>query len=134
MGFAYFRFMRLAQKRGQHVRRLQVKIIVRTIKICGHRRNEIGAVFPRIGLAEFNAGDLRYCVSFTCWLKRASEQGRFWNRLRRELGIDAGASKKEKLAHPGFVGRVNDVVLNPQVTESKLDWKIVVCLDAADLR
>src|SRR5207244_9812222 len=97
MGFAYFRFMRLAQKRGQHVRRLQVKIIVRTIKICGHRRNEIGAVFPRIGLAEFNAGDLRYCVSFTCWLKRASEQGRFWNWWCRGLGIGSDEFKRGTL-------------------------------------
>jgi hypothetical protein len=29
------------------------------------------------------------------------------------------------------VGRVNDVVLNPQIIEQELDWKIVIRLDTA---
>jgi hypothetical protein len=31
-----------------------------------------------------------------------------------------------------LVGRTNDVVLDPQILEQKLDRIIVVCLDAAD--
>src|SRR5438132_196655 len=46
---------------------------------------------------------------------------------------NAVASEKEQFAHTGPVGRVDDVVLNPQIIEQKLDWKIVVRLDAADL-
>ena len=99
------------------MRRFQIEIIVRTIKVRGHGGNKIGAVLARIGLAKLDARDLRNRVSFIGWLERTAEQSGFWNRLGRELGINAGASEKEQFAHPGFAGRVDDVVLNPQIIE-----------------
>jgi hypothetical protein len=52
--------------------------------------------------------------------------------LRRELGIDARASKKKQLPYSEFVGCLNYIVLNPQIIEEELDRKIVVRLDATD--
>src|SRR5881394_4548431 len=92
--------MRLTQKRGEDMRRFKIEIIVRTVKIRGHGGNKIGAILSRIGLAKLNTRDLGNCVSFVGWLKRTAEQSGFWNRLGRELGINAGASEKEQFAHP----------------------------------
>ena len=126
--------MRLAQKRGQHVRCLQIETIVRPVKVRWHNRDEGRAVLARICLAEFDSGNLRDCVGFIRWFQRTGEQGGFWNRLRSEFRVNTGAAKKEQFAHTSFEGGTNDVVLNAQIFEQKLNRVFVVCFYPADLR
>src|SRR6266550_5225112 len=89
-------------------------------------------MFASVRLAKLDPGNLRYCVSFVRRFQRPAQQLCFRDWLLRELRVNTGASKKEKFACTVLVGRTNDVVLDPQILEQKLDWKIVVCLDAAD--
>src|SRR5215471_13562262 len=110
-----FRFMRLAQKCGKRVRRLQSETIVRPIKVRWHHRDEGRAVLARICLAEFDSRNLCDCVGFIRGFQRTGEQSGFWNRLRSEFRVNTGAAKEEQFAYTSFEGGTNDVVLNAQV-------------------
>src|SRR5713101_9724143 len=105
--------MRFAQKGRKNMRREQIEIVIRPVKIGGHGGNEIRAKLACICLTKLNTGDLSYCVSFISWLQRSTQQSCLRNRLRRILRIYAGTAKKKKLTHPSFVSCVDDVVLNP---------------------
>src|SRR6266513_382021 len=67
-----FRFMCLPQKRSQHMRCLQIEVVVRTVKIRWHRRNKVRPIFARKCLTKLDAGDLGDCVSFIGWLERTA--------------------------------------------------------------
>ena len=47
--------------------------------------------------------------------------------------INAGAAEEKQLAHPVFVGGMDQVVLDLQIFEEELDRPIVVRLDSAYL-
>ena len=126
-----FGFVRFAQKRRQDMGREQVEIIVRPVEIRRHGRDEIRAVFARVGLAKFDSGDLGDGVGLVGRLERAGQERSFRNRLRRVLRINAGAAEKQEFAHTRFVRRVDDVVLDLQVIEQEFHRQIVVRLDAA---
>ena len=81
--------MRLAQKRGQHVRRNEIEIVVRPVKIRRHGGDEIGAVLAGISLAKFDAGNLGDGIRFVRRLEQTGEKRIFRNRLRRVLRINA---------------------------------------------
>ena len=114
------------------MRGLEIEVVVRAVKICRHRRNKIVAVLASVSLAKFDAGDLGNRVGFVRRLERPAQQRAFRNRLRRVLGINAGAAQKEKFAHAVLVRRADDVVLNAQIIEQKFDRIIVVRLDPAN--
>jgi hypothetical protein len=65
-------FMRFTQERRQDVRCFQIEIVVGTVKIRGHHRNEIRAVLASIRLAKLNPGNLRKRVSFISRLQRSA--------------------------------------------------------------
>src|SRR5437016_4580962 len=97
------------------MRRFEIEIIIRSVKIGRHRGNKIVAVFARKCLAKFYAGDFRDRVSFVSRFERAAQQRAFGNRLRRELGINARAAEKQKFSRAVLMSSSNDVVLNAQV-------------------
>src|SRR5207244_5604969 len=72
-------------------------------------------------------------VIFIGWVERYAEQCRLRDWLRRKLRVNARATKKEKFARAILVCRVNDIVLDSQILEKEFDWKVIVCLNAADL-
>src|SRR4029077_10077892 len=84
-------------------------------------------------LTKFDSGDLRDRVRFIGRLQRPGEQRTFGNRLRRQLRLDAGTTEKKKLTYAALGGRANDVVLDAQILEKKLNRIIIVCLYPADL-
>ena len=86
-----------------------------------------------VGLAEFDAGDLGDRVRFVGRFQQTGQQRLLLDRLRRELRVNARAAQEEQLAHPGSVGRLDDVILDFEVVEQEVDREIVVRLDAADL-
>ena len=58
------RFMRLAQKRGEDMRGLEIEVVIRPVKIRRHGRDEVRTVLARISLAELDPGDLGNGVGF----------------------------------------------------------------------
>ena len=110
--------------------REQIEIIVRAVEVRRHRRDEVRAVFPRIGLAKLDSGDLGDRVGLVRRFERAGQKRRFRNRLRRVFRINAGAAEKQKFAHARFVRSADDVVLDLQVIEQEFHRQVVVRLDA----
>src|SRR5262245_32916390 len=62
------RLVRLAKKRGEYMRRFQIEVVVRPVKICRHDRDEVVVVLTRVCLAKFDAGNLCNRVRFIGWL------------------------------------------------------------------
>ena len=126
--------MEFVDHRRQDVRGLQIEIVERPVHVRRHRADEIRAVLPPVRLAELDARDLGDGVRFVRRFQRAREQRFLVDRLRGELRVDARTAQKQQLAHPGGVGRLDEVVLNFEVIQQEIDREIVVRLDAADLR
>ena len=91
------RLMRLAHQRRKDVARLQIEIVAGAVEIGRHRRDEVAAILPAIGLAQLDAGDLGDRVPLVGGLERAGEQRVLADRLRRKLRIDAGRAEKQQL-------------------------------------
>ena len=102
---AQLRLVRLADQRRQDVARLQVEVVAGAVEIGRHRRDEVAAVLPAIGLAQLDAGDLGDRVPLVGRLERAGQQRVLGDRLRRELRIDAGRAEEQQLLDAGRVAR-----------------------------
>ena len=86
----------LAHHGGHHMRVLQMEIVVRTIEVCGHDGNIVGAILQVIALAHLQSGNLRNGVLLIGVFQRRCQQTVFLHRLWRVLGIDAGAAQEEQ--------------------------------------
>ena len=80
----------------------EIEIVAGTVEVGRHRRDEIGAVLPAIGLAQLDPGDLGDRVPFVRRLQRAGQQRVFGDRLRRELRVDAGRAEEQQLLDADF--------------------------------
>ena len=72
----------------------EVEIVARAIEIGGHRRDEIASMLTSIGLAELQSRNFGNGVPFIGGFKRPGQQCALFNRLRRELRINAGGTEK----------------------------------------
>ena len=116
------------------MRALQVVIVARTIKVGGHGRDPVAVLILRaIGLAELDPCDLGDGIPFVRRLQRAGQQAVFGDRLRGELGIDAGRAEKQKPFHIRRVRRRADIGFDLQVLQQEIDRIVIVGLDAAHL-
>ena len=116
----HLRLVDLAYERRQHVRRLQVEVIVRAVQVRRHGGYEVPAVLPPVELAQLDPGDLRHRVRLVGLLQRTGQQVLLLDRLRRELRIDARATQEQQLLHIVLVRRVYDVRLDHQVVVDEL--------------
>src|SRR4029077_4835053 len=114
------------------MRGMQVEIIPGTVKIGRHGRNEICTMLPRISLAELDSGNFRDCVRFVRWLKSPGQKRLFLDRLDREPRVNARTSEKQKLLDAEIEACRNQIVLDLQILEEKIDRTIVIGLNAAD--
>ncbi len=97
--------MKFVDQRGQDVRGLEIEVVLRPVEIGRHGRDEVRAVLLGVGLAELDAADFRQGVGLVGRLEAAGQQAVLVHRLRRELGIDAGAAEEKKLLHLDRVAR-----------------------------
>src|SRR3954451_3915253 len=103
-----FRVVELTNQRGQHVGLRQVEVVVRTIEVGRHRENEVRAVLATIGLAQFNAGDLRNRIWLVGRLEQSSEEVLFFHRLWRQPWINARTAKVKEFSGSILMRRVHD--------------------------
>ncbi len=128
---ALFCFVDFAQQGRQDVRIREIEVVPGTVKIRRHCRDEIAPELSGICLTKLDPRNLSDRVGFVRWFELTGEQGRFVNRLRRELRIDTGAAEEEEFAHAKVVRPLDQVVLNFQILQQKLYWKIAVRFDSA---
>src|SRR4029079_164916 len=94
-----FRLVRLAQERGEGVRRFEVEVVVRAIKVGGHRGNEVRPILAIIGLAELDPGNFGDGIRLVRRLKWSAEQRAFRDWLRRMFRVDTGAAQEKQLSY-----------------------------------
>ena len=66
----------------------KIKIVVRTLEVRRHRRDEVAAVLRSVALAQLDASDLGDGVGLVRGLKRASQQLVLGYRLISESRVD----------------------------------------------
>ena len=89
-----FTQMYFANHGRQHMRSLQVKIIIRAIQVGRHYCDIVSSVLQVITLTHLDPGYLSYRVGFIRIFEWRSEQAILRHRLRSLTGIDAGASQE----------------------------------------
>ena len=85
-----------------------------------------------VEFAELQPGDLGDGVGFVGRLERAREERLFLDRLRGELGINAGAAQKEDPFHPRLIGRLYEIRGDHEVVVEEVGGPGVVGVDTAD--
>lgn len=85
-----------------------------------------------IRLAHLDARDLGNGVPLVGGLKRTGEKGGFRDGLRRELRVNAGGAKEEKLLDSMDEGAVNDVGLDLEIDGDEIGRVSVVSVDSAN--
>jgi hypothetical protein len=73
-----------------------------------------------IGLAELDAGDFGDGVPLVGGFEWASEEILFFERLRRELRIDAGGAEELELGYAVTIGGIDDIILDVEVIFNKI--------------
>jgi hypothetical protein len=61
---SFLRFVHPSHKRGDHVRVLRVEIVVRSVEVARHYREELLAMLPVVGLCQLEPGDLGDRIGF----------------------------------------------------------------------
>ena len=112
---------------------LQIVIVVGTVEVGGHGGDEIAAVLAAEGLAKFETGNFGDGIPFVGRLQRAGEKVFLLDRLRGELGVDAGTAQKEQFGHAGPPRAFNEVVLNLEIFQKEFGGLTLVGENAADL-
>src|SRR5438477_4007363 len=104
--------MELPDESRQHMRGLQVVIIIGPIQIGRHGANKIAAKLSPVSLAKLDPGNFGDGIPFIRWLKGAGEEVFLFERLRGEFGINAGTAQKQQLFYSRPEGSPNQIVLN----------------------
>ena len=115
------------------MRAMQIVIVIRTIQVGWHGGNEITAVLPPVCLTKLNPGNFSHCIPFICWLQRTGKEVLFFQRLRRQLRINARAAQEQKFCHARTVSAMDQIVLDLQVLEQEFGRILIVGQTAAHL-
>src|SRR3989344_7316084 len=102
------------------MRSFQIEIIVRSIQVCRHDRDEIGAVLAVVALAHNNAGDFCDCVGTISLFKRTREKFVLMYRLGGKFRIDARTSKKKELFDTTCMGCLYNIEFNRKILANEI--------------
>src|ERR1700679_2060016 len=102
------RLHNLAHQCRQHMRGLEIEVVMRTVKIRRHRRQVLRPVLTVIGPAHLDPGDLRQRIRPIRRLQRTRQQILLADRLRSQPRIDTARSQKEQPPHARLTARVAD--------------------------
>ena len=112
------------------MRRLQVKVIIRSVKVCGHDRNKVRTILLIIISALLDRGYLRDGIGLVRRLELSAQQIFFLHRLRGELGIYAGGTEIEQLFGPKLISSVDNVGRDHEVVVNEVtavDLTLISC-------
>src|SRR5262245_13556471 len=126
--------MRFAYESGHDVATTQIEIVIGTIKIGGHSRDEVAAILLPAGLAEFESSNFCNGVPFVSGLKRPAQQSALDDRLLRDFWVDARRAEKEQLLHAQVGGGINDIRRNCNIVIQELSRGRAIRQDAANFR
>ncbi len=90
----------------------QVEVVVRSVEVGRHHRNEIGTVLNVEALAHLQARDLGNRIRLVGIFEWSGQQGILPHRLRRLFRVDAGAPQEKQLLHSMVPALTDHVVLN----------------------
>ena len=124
--------MELADQGRQEVARLQIEVVPGTVQIRGHEGQILGAILAIEAAAQLDAGDLGDGIGTVGLFQGAGEKVLLLERLRGELGVDAGAAKEDEALHPCPERLVDHVEFDGQVLLDELVGVLPVGEDAAD--
>ena len=127
------RLYRLAHQRRQHMRALQIEVVLCAVQIAGHRSDVAGAVLPIVGPTHLHTGDLGQRVGAVGGLKRPRQEVLLLDGLRAHLGINAAGAKKHQPFDAGLAGGLDDIELDLEVVPQEIPGVGVVGEDAAYL-
>ena len=110
----------------------QIEVVVGSVEVGRHRRNEMPAVLAPIGLRQLDARNLGDRIPLVGRLQRSGQQRRFRDRLIGEPGIDARRAEKQQLPDADLMGGVDDVRLDHEVVVEEFRRSCRVGQNAAD--
>ena len=119
-------------QRRQHVARLLIEVVPRSVEVRRHHAHEVAAVLAPAGLAQLDARDLRHGVPLVRRLEGAGEQLGLRDRLPGQARIDAGRRQVHQLLDSDAPGSLDDVAGNQQVAVEEVRRPRVVGENAAD--
>ena len=96
----------------EHVRVLEVEVVVRTIEIGRHHSDVVGAVLEIERLTHLQTCNLGNGVWLVGVFERRSQQTILWHRLWGFTWIDAGGTEEEEFLHAMLPCLANHVLLN----------------------
>lgn len=132
-GVAHFGLVEAADERRHQVTGLKVEVVVRPIQVGRHDGDVVGAVLPVVGPAQLDAGDFGHGVGLVGGFERAGEQIFLAQRLRRMLGIDAGAAQEQQFPDAGPESCLDYICLDHQIVVDELGRPSAVSQDAPHL-
>ena len=127
------RFVEAPDQGGDDVAVFGMIIVAAPVEIGRHHADEVGAVLAAIGLDHLDAGDLGDRIGLVGRLQRPRQHRILAQRLRRQLGIDAGRAEEHQLLGAVDVGGVDDVGRDREIVVEEFGAQRVVGDDAADL-
>src|SRR5690606_9825214 len=116
----YLRLVKLPHHRRQHMRCLQVKIVIWTVQIRRHQADEVLTELLADGLTGLDTGYLSYRIPLIRGFQWPGEQVFLLERLRCQFGIDARAAEKYKLLDIIFQRSAYQIVLYLHIIHEKL--------------
>ncbi len=114
--------------------RLRVEIVAGTIGVGQHRRDEVAAMLPAIGLSQLDPGDLGDGIGLVGRLERSSQERLFRDRLGGEPWIDAARAQEEELLDALGMGGLDEVHLDSEIVVQKVGRESIVGQDSSDPR
>ena len=115
-----------------HVAVFKVEVVVRTVKICGHHGEIVGAVLQVVAFAHLEACNLCDGVFLVGVLKFAREEGVLLHWLRGVLRVDACRAEEQKFLYVVGVGLAEHVALDFHVHHHEVCTVERVCHDSTD--
>ena len=125
--------MEAADQGGDDVAVFGMIIVAAAVQIGRHHIDEVGAVLAAIGLHHLDPGDLGNRIGLVGRLQRPRQHGILAQRLRRQLGVDAGRAEEHQLLGAVDMRRVDHIGRNRQIVVEEFGAQRVVGDDAADL-
>ena len=114
------------------VRSLQIIVIMRSVKVCGHTADKVIPVLSLEKFAHLKSRNLSDGVRFVGLLKRSCQKRTLGDRLWSHLRIDTGTAQKQQFLHVIIMAAFNHITLNLQILIGKLSRRGIIGIDTAD--
>ena len=132
-GTADFRLVEAADQCGQHVTVFRMVIVVRTVEICRHHADVVGAVLTVEVLAVLQSADLGQGVSLVGGFQRGGQQTTLRHGLWRKTRIDAAAAEKFQFLATVLPRRMDDIHFEDHVLVHEIRQSTLIGDNAPDL-